>query len=121
MSTTPEHVQRRRPKPGGQNENTRCIVFFRSNLAIAPGLFAGDNISWLSAPPRDDVWVIVYDADADGTRGEIIWEGKIAAGQETKIFSPSGFIRYSFWQDKDQPYEGDLPFGCYQNRTIRVD
>ena len=98
-----------------------ALLFLLSNIAIAPGLFAGDNICWLTAPPQDDVWVIVYDADAEGTRGEIIWEGKIAAGQETKIFSPSGFIRYSFWQDKDQPYEGDLPFGCYQNRTIRVD
>jgi hypothetical protein len=97
------------------------MLFFLSNIAIVPGLLAGDNTCWLTAPAQEDVWVIVYGADADGTRGDIIWEGKIAAGQESKVFSRSGFIRYSFKQDKDQPYEGDIFTRCYQNRTTLVD
>ena len=97
------------------------MLFLISIIAIAPGLFAGDNTCRLTAPAQDDVWVVVYDADADGTRGDIIWEGKIAASQETKVYSQSGYIRYSFKRDKDQPYEGDLSVGCNQNKSIMVD
>ena len=46
-------------------------------LVWTPYLCAEDNTCWLTAPLQDDVWVIVYDADADGNRGDVIWEGKI--------------------------------------------
>jgi hypothetical protein len=92
-----------------------------SSLAFIPCLFAEDNSCWLTAPPQDDVWVIVYDADGDGNRGKIIWQGKIDAGQEIEITSTDGHIRYDFKRDKDQPFEGDIDAVCYQKREILVD
>jgi len=71
--------------------------------------------------PQDDVWAIVYDADADSTRGNVIWQGKIAAGQKMKIESKDGIIRYDYKFDPDQPYEGDVSVGCFGQRSISID
>ena len=97
------------------------LLFFILGLIDAPMLFAGDNTCRLMAPPQDDVWVIVYDADVDGNRGEIIRQGKIDAGQEIEITSTDGHIRYDFKRDKDQPFQGDTDAVCYQKIEILVD
>ena len=91
------------------------------SLVWAPYLCAADNTCWLTAPSQDDVWVIVYDADDDGNRGEVIYEGKIPAGGRIKINSTDGHIRYNYKRDVDQPYEGDNSEGCYQQRSIGMD
>ena len=80
--------------------------------------FADDNSCWISAPAQDDVWVIIYDADADGNRNNFIWKGKIAAGQKVKVNSTDGHIRYDYTFDPDQPYEGDVSLGCYGDQTF---
>lgn len=81
---------------------------------------AEDNTCWITAPLQDDVWVIVYDADNDGNRGDIIWEGKIPAGGKIKVSSTDGHIRYNYKLDPDQPYQGDISAGCYQQKRIAV-
>lgn len=91
------------------------------NLAWAPFLCAEDNSCGLSAPPQDDVWVIVYDADVDGNRGDIIWQGKITAGDKIKISSTDGHIRYDYKVDPDQPYQGDISVGCFGHRSHLID
>jgi hypothetical protein len=102
----------------------KSVIFslvFMLGLALTPYLYAEDNTCRLMAPAQDDVWVIVYDADADGNRGKIIWRGKITAGQQIAVASTDGHIRYNFTRDKDQPYEGDIAVGCYQNNNILID
>jgi len=102
----------------------KIIIFwigFILNLAWATFLFAEDNTCWLEAPSQDDVWVIAYDADVDGNRGGVIWQGKIAAGQKIKIDSTDGHIRYDYKLDPDQPYEGDVSAGCFGQRSLSVE
>ena len=82
-----------------------CFVF---NLTCIPSLYAEDNTCWLMAPAQDDVWVIVYDADVDGNRGNIIWQGKISAGEKIKVSSTDGFIRYNYTKDPNQPYSNQI-------------
>ena len=102
----------------------KSIIFlfcFVLSLVWMSSVFADDNSCWLQAPSQDDIWVIVYDADADGNRGDIIWQGKIAAGQKIEVVSTDGHIRYQYKRDKDQPYEGDIADGCYQENNIQID
>jgi hypothetical protein len=70
---------------------------------------------------QDDVWVIVYDADSDGNRGQIIWKGKISAGEKIKVTSTDGHIRFDYKRADDQPYEGDVSVGCFGQRSLSVD
>lgn len=97
------------------------FLVFMANLVFVQSIHAGDNTCWLMAPTQNDVWVIVYDADADGNRGKTIWKGKISAGQKVQINSTDGHIRYNFKRDINQPYEGDIATGCYQNKIIQAD
>ncbi|MGD8700963.1 MAG: hypothetical protein PVG51_07150 [Desulfosarcina sp.] len=97
------------------------LLFLISNVTFATLLSAQDNTCRLTAPAQDDVWVIVYDADADGNRGKIIWQGKIAAGQEIEVASTDGRIRYDFKRDPDQPYQGDISVGCFQKNSFLID
>ena len=83
--------------------------------------FAEDNSCWVMAPAEQDVWAIIYDADADGNRNNVIWKGKIAAGQKVKIISTDGHIRYDSADDPNQPYGGDVSVGCYGEQTFIVD
>ena len=91
------------------------------NLVWTPLLCAEDNTCWLTAPQQDDVWVIVYDADDDGNRGAVIWEGKIPAGGKVKIKSTDGHIRYDYKPAPDQPYQGDNSAGCFQQKSFTVE
>lgn len=102
-------------------KSTIFFLLFMLSLAFVPYLYAEDNSCWLTAPPQDDVWVIVYDADVDGNRGDIIWKGKITAGQKIEVTSTDGHIRYNYKRDEDQPYQGDIAVGCYQKRSLLVD
>ncbi len=97
------------------------LVVLFSILVFSPALKAEDNSCWIVGSPQDDVWVIVYDADAEGNRGNVIWKGKVEAGKEQKIVSTDGHIRYEYTREQHQPYEGDKAVGCLQQRRIRVD
>ncbi|BBO78550.1 hypothetical protein DSCW_59670 [Desulfosarcina widdelii] len=96
-------------------------ICFVLSLLLASSAVADDNTCWILAPQQNDVWVIVYDADADGNRKNIIWKGKIAAGQKIKVESKDGFIRYQSKPDPSQPYSGDVPVGCFEQRSYTVD
>ena len=97
------------------------FVVFSLSLAFSSALHAEDNTCWITAPAQDAVWVKVHDSDRDGNRGPLIWKGKIEAGQEHKIVSTQGHIRYTYTRDQYQPYEGDNSVGCYDERRITVD
>lgn len=96
------------------------VLLLSLSLLWISSVLADDNTCWLSAPQQDDVWAVVYDADADGNRGNVIWKGKIDAGQKIKIVSTDGHIRYDYTTDPDQPYQGDVSVGCYGQRNFSV-
>ena len=97
------------------------LSWFVTSLIWVPFSEAEDNTCWLKAPPQEDVWVIVYDADADGNRGDIIWQGKIPAGQEIKVESTDGLIRYDSKTEINQPYDGDISLGCFGQQSFYVE
>ena len=70
------------------------LEVFVSSFALSFVSNAEDYSCWLEVPPQDDVWVVVYDADSGGNRGNVIWKGKIDAGREKKIATTDGHIRY---------------------------
>ena len=88
---------------------TIVVVFF---LTLSSQVTAEDSTCWFKAPAQNDIWVIVYEANRDGDRGKIIWEGKIAAGEKKQIKCTSGQIRYNYAREEGQPYEGDLWRSC---------
>ena len=96
------------------------IALLLSFLWISSAL-ADDNTCWLFAPQENDVWVIVYKADFEGNRDNIIWKGKIAAGEKIKIDSETGFIRYDYKSDPSQPYAGDISVECVEQQSFIID
>jgi len=96
-------------------------LFLLLSIFWIASVFADDNSCWITAPPQDDVWAIIYDADVDGNRNNVIWKGKIAAGQKVKIQSTSGQIRYDYTFDPNQPYDGDVPVGCFGQQSISIE
>mgnify|MGYP001817151670 CR=1 FL=1 len=95
-----------------------CLVL---NLVWIPTPGAADNTCWLSAGSQEDIWVIVYDSDVEGDRGDIIWQGKISAGEKIKVNTTDGHIRYQYKMNPNEGYEGDIEADCYQQLTILID
>lgn len=92
-----------------------------ASLLFVVSAQAEDNTCRIMGSRLHDVWVIIYDADSDGNRGPIIWEGKVAAGKKIPITSTNGHIRFDYKEDPNEPYEGDISRTCYGNRTVIVD
>lgn len=109
---------------GEQGEKMKKLIFITCiliGLSCTKSVCAEDNSCWLQAFKINDVWVIVYDESTDGQRLGVIWKGKIKAGEEVKISSSQGRIRYDYKTDVDQPYVGDISSGCFDGRTQLVD
>ena len=97
------------------------LTFVVLNLVWLPASFAADNTCWLTAGSQDDVWVIVYDADEEGDRGGVLFEGKIPAGGKIKVNSTDGHIRYKYKMNPNEGYVGDISTDCYQQESILLD
>ena len=97
---------------GGFMRTFSLSICFVLSLLWVSSAVADDNTCWILAPQETDVWVIIRDADSDGNLKNVIWKGKIAAGEKIKIESKDGFIRYQSTPDPSQPYSGDVPVGC---------
>jgi hypothetical protein len=102
-------------------QRTVFLIIFLASMLLAASTQAADNTCRIVGSAQDDVWVIIYDADADGNRGPIIWKGKIEAGKEIPITSTDGHIRYNRASDPNQPYDGDESRACYGNNIIQAD
>lgn len=97
---------------------TIVVLFF---LSLGSQVAAEEFTCWLSAPVQDDIWVIVYQANADGDRGEEpIWKGKIPARQKIQIKCDNGHIRYDYAREEGQPYQGDVSRWCDGNEEIQL-
>lgn len=102
-------------------QKTLSFIILMGSIFFATSTQAEDYSCRILGALQDDVWVIIYDADADGNRGPIIWEGKIEPRQEIPITSTDGHIRFDSTVDPDQPYGGDQSRGCYNNKRLVVN
>ena len=97
-----------------------AAIILAISFLPAGGVDAQDNTCFIMAPQENDVWVIIYDADGDGNRGQVLWKGKIEAGKQVSVTSTGGYIRYDYATHPNQPYEGDVDEGCFDHRTIEM-
>ncbi len=101
-------------------QRTIFLVVLLSSFLFSAHIQAADNSCRIMAGRQNDVWVQVFDADADGNRNQVLWEGRIEAGKKITIHSTDGHIRYNYKLDPNQPYQGDLSRGCFNKNTIEV-
>ena len=83
---------------------------------------AAEEGSCILQATDDNVFIIIYDMNSDGTRGAQIWEGRINAGQSTRITTPHQQFVYDYnsQPDTDQPLSGGTERWCNNNEVILV-
>lgn len=81
---------------------------------------AEDNSCYIHAPSDTDLWVIVFEEDNEGNRGEILWKGNLKAGEKKLIQSRWGMIKYEYATDPNQPYSGDVTAVCHDKQTVTI-
>ena len=94
---------------------------------ILAGVFAGQHAEaeegscYLKANTKD-VYMIVFDLDRDGNKGQQIWQGRINQGESVKITTPHARFIYDYndQPDKDQPLSGGSDRWCNNLETILV-
>lgn len=87
-------------------------------VIIAANSNAEDNTCRLKGPSSGEIWVKVYDVDADGMRDKLLWEGMLEATKEVPITSTHGHIRIDYRSGSDEMYSGDVSKLCVQNNVI---
>ena len=83
---------------------------------------AAESGSCILKATDDDVFIIIYDLNSDGSRGGQIWEGRINAGQTARIVTPHGQFDYDYnsQPDVDQPLSGGTERWCNNDEVILV-
>jgi hypothetical protein len=71
------------------------IVFaiITSGFLVAPAVSADDQSCWLEATDSE-IYLIVWDLDAEGNQLAKIWEGLLVPGNKQKLVTSNGKIRY---------------------------
>ena len=69
-----------------------------------------------------DVFIIVFDLDRDGNKGEQIWQGRINANESVKITAPHARFIYNYntRPEENQPLSGGIARWCNDDETILV-
>ena len=96
------------------------VVMLSGFLSVSPA--DTEEGSCVLKAAGKDVFVIVFDADNEGNKGDQIWQGRINQGKSAKISAPHAGIRYSSndQPDADQPLSGDVDRSCSGGETIFV-
>ena len=92
-----------------------------SHLGIAPLIAdAGENDCVLEA--STDVIVEVWNVDNRGNKGGRIWKGLIKQGEQKRIVSSHGQIRYAqtTYVKENEPLSGDIGRFCNNGKIIGV-
>jgi hypothetical protein len=97
------------------------LAMISAGLVSLPGGVA-DAGSCILKATDDDVFIIVYDLNSDGSRRGQIWEGRINAGQTARIVTPHGQFDYDYnsQPDADQPLSGGTERWCNNDEVILV-
>jgi hypothetical protein len=97
------------------------LAFIAAGFVSLPDAAAEEGSCILQATD-DDVFIIIYDMNSDGTRGSQIWEGRINAGQNTRITTPHQQFVYDYnaQPDTDQPLSGGTERWCNNDEVILV-
>ena len=98
-----------------------CVAFIAAGFISLPEAAAEQGSCVLQATD-DNVFIIIYDMNSDGSRGSQIWEGRLNAGQQAQITTPhQQFVYYYNSQpDADQPLSGGTERWCNNNEVILV-
>jgi hypothetical protein len=92
-----------------------------SHLSIEPlSANAGENDCILEASV--DVIVEVWNVDDQGNKGPRIWKGLIKQGEQKRIVSSHGQIRYAQtrYVKENEPLSGDIGRPCHDGKIIGV-
>ena len=94
-------------------------------IAVGLVLFSGAGAhagSCILQATNDDVFVVIYDLNSDGSRRGQIWQGRINAGQSVRITTPHGQFDYDYnsQPDTDQPLSGGTERWCNNDEVILV-
>jgi hypothetical protein len=92
-----------------------------TGLLSTPGADAEPGSCYLQAS-NTDVFIIVFDMDDDGNRGQQLWQGRINQGESVKITVPHGQFLYDYndQPDDDQPLSGGQDRDCSGLNTVLV-
>ena len=69
-------------------------------LAAPPAALSEEGTCYLEAVT--DVYIEVYDLDREGNHGEMIWNGRIEAGDAVLLKAPHARFRYKYNSEPDQ-------------------
>jgi len=101
------------------------LIFFIALLVVPlvsiPDVKAAEGSCYLQAT-NTDVFIVVFDMDRDGNKGQKIWQGRINADQPVKITTPHGRFVYDYnsQPDQDQPLSGGTERWCSDDETVLV-
>ena len=100
-------------------------IFFIAMFVVAPVSIpdakAEEGSCYLQAT-NTDVFIVVFDMDRDGNKGQKIWQGRINANHPVKISTPHGRFVYDYnsQPDQDQPLSGGTERWCRDDETVLV-
>ena len=97
------------------------FLMMLSHLNLEPlSASAGENDCILEASV--DVIVEVCNVDDRGNKGQRIWKGLIKQGEQKRIQSSHGQIRYarSTYVTENEPLSGDIGRSCHDGKIIGV-
>ena len=69
------------------------FAIMTSGFLVAQGVSADDKSCWLEATDSE-IYLKVWDLDAEGSELTKIWEGLLAPGNKQKLVTSNGKIRY---------------------------
>ena len=97
------------------------LAIFSTGIVSLPGAQAEEGTCYLQAS-NTDVFIIVFDMDREGNKGEQIWQGRINADESVKITTPHArfVFDYNSQPDKDQPLSGGTERWCNNDETVLV-
>jgi hypothetical protein len=114
-------------KKGNKMKTIYRILPIAFLTVILAGVFAGQHAKaeegscYLKANTKD-VFVVVFDLDRQGNKGNQIWQGRINQGESVKITTPHGRFIYDYndQPEEDQPLSGGADRWCNNLETILV-
>lgn len=69
------------------------LAIMTTGLLASPAASADDNTCWLEAA-NSDMYITVWDLDAEGNEMVKIWQGLLTRADKQKLVTSNGKIRY---------------------------